>query len=361
LGVVVAGLSLAFPAMSLAQPAEPSSEPVAPPPPEPQLPNYPPPGFCPAPGYYLPPSYCLPPGYYPPPGYPLPPGYYAPPSGTPNGLSTKPYDASPDSTPVIAAAHASPVAGPTRRYSVGATLAGSFDGESGSNSLLTSPLIGGAYAVHPRVFIDLVLGFGWLVDNQGLGESTFRAGNPQLSGTYQHTRGPWSLRGSLGVTAPLAHVPLGLDGRLYRSVYNRALAAWGMWNQWLWYADRMAVPWQLRASYRFQAGPAIVAELDPALVFGATHGAKGTDFVGQLAIEARFPLGSIFVLCPRLQTVLLPRSSIDALQSAAGLRGVFVTRLGRFFASILFNLDQPLSAVSGDQRWGFHIGKEMDL
>jgi hypothetical protein len=162
-----------------------------------------------------------------------------------------------------------------------------------------------------------------------------------------------------------AHVPIGVDGRLYRSVYNRTRAVWGMWNQWLWHEDRMAVPLQLRANYRFSSGPVLAAELDPALVFGATYGASGTDFVGQLAVEAQFPIGSRFAVGPRLQAVLLPKpdagSSLDRLQSAAAVRGVFATKIGRLFASLLFNLDEPLRSVGGGQRWGFHLGKEFDL
>ena len=299
--------------------------------------------------------YDPPPGYPPPTGFPpndpYPPALYAPAEVPPT---------TPAEPATVVAAEAPPPAAETyRRYSIGATLATSLDTESGSDSFLTAPLVEGAYAVHRRVFLALELGFGWLVDNQGLGESSFRAANPQLSGTYHHRFGPWELRGSLGVTAPLAHVPLGPDGRLYRSIYNRALASWGMWNQWLWYADRMAVPASLRARHHFAGGHVVVAELEPALVIGTADDTSGTDFVGQLAIEAQLPIGSIFVLCPRLQAVLLPSSSIDRMQTAAVVRGVFVTRLGRFFASLLFNLDEPLSALG--QYGGLHLGKEMDL
>jgi hypothetical protein len=264
-------------------------------------------------------------------------------------------------TPVVAAEAPAPAAEATMRYSLGATLAMSLDTESGSDSFLTTPLVEGGYALHRRIFLDLLLGCGWVVDNQGLGESAFRTGNPQLSATYHDQVGAWELRGSLGATAPLAHVPLGADGRLYRSLYNRSRAVWGMWNQWLWYPDRMAVPIALRASHRFSGGQRLAAELEPALVFGATHDASGTDLVGQLAIEAELPDQDRFALCPRLQVVLLPSSSIDRLQTAVALRGVLATRAGRFFAAILFNLDEPLRSVGAGQRWGFHFGKEMEL
>jgi hypothetical protein len=226
---------------------------------------------------------------------------------------------------------------------------------------VTSPLIEGDYAVYRHLLVDLTLGFGWMIDNQGLGASTFRAGNPMLSGYYRDEAGPWRFHMGIGVTAPLAHVPLGPDGRLYESIYNRTLASGGMWNQWLWSPDRMAVPLWLGSSHTFAGGQVVVAELDAALVFGATNGASGTDVVDQAALEAHFPLGSMFTLCPRLQTVLLPQASFDRWQSAAALRGVFATQAGRFFAGVLLNLDEPLGALGGGARWGFHLGKEIDL
>ena len=296
-----------------------------------------------------------PPGYYPPPGYQPP---QAGPASAP--YPQAPY-APPPSAPVVAAQPAPPVVDTPRPYSLGASLSTSIQSETNSTSVVTSPLVEGIYTVHPRILLGLALGFGWLLDNQGLGESTFRAGNPQLSGTYHDTWGPWRYHGGLGVTAPLAHFPPGPDGRLYESIYNRTLASGGMWNQWLWSPDRMAVPLRLGASHAFAGGEVVVAELDAALVFGATHGASGTDVLGQAALEAQLPLGSIFTLCPRLQTVLLPQASFDRWQSAAGLRGVFATKAGRYFAGLLLNLDEPLGALGGGARWGFHLGKELDL
>jgi len=205
------------------------------------------------------------------------------------------------------------------------------------------------------------MGFGWLLDNQGLGESTFRAGNPELSAYYHASTGAWRFLAGLGVTAPLAHTTLGPDGRLYAILYNQSMATWGLWNQWLWLTDRMAVPASLRTSYTLPGGQVLALEAAAATVFGVRSRASGTDLLGQVALDARIPIGSMFTLCPRLQTVLLPAASFDRLQSAASLRGVFATRAGRFFAGVLVNLDEPLGIWGGLQRWGLHLGKEIDL
>ena len=110
------------------------------------------------------------------------------------------------------------------------------------------------------------------------------------------------------------------------------------------------------------SGPGIFFAAQPlAPVIGVRNGASGTDVLGQVALEARLPLEASFDLCPRFQTVLLPKTSFDRLQSAFELRGSLKTEHGRFFAGVLFNLDQPLGVFSGLNRWGFHLGKEIDL
>ena len=261
----------------------------------------------------------------------------------------------------IAAQPVAPAAARVRPYSLGITLSGSLESETSSTSFVTSPLIEAAYAVHPHILVDLKLGFAWLVDNEGLGESTFRAGNPQLAGHYHGTAGAWGFDVGLGVTAPLADVPLGPDGRLYESMYNRTLAMWGMWDEWLWLTDRLSVPVMAKVSYRFAAGPQLTVEQDWAVVIGVRGNASGAETLAQLALEAEFPVGSSFALGPRVQTVFLPSASIDAAQSAAVMRGSLKTSVGRFFASVLFNLDEPLAALRGGPRWGFHLGKEIDL
>jgi hypothetical protein len=293
-----------------------------------------------------------------PPPEATPPAEATPPPVAPPavGPSTRPPE-----PPVVAAQPAEPARETTRPYSLGATLSSSLLSETNSTSFVTAPLIEGAYAVRARVLLDLKLGFAWLVDNQGLGESTFRAGNPQLAGHYHDQAGPWQYDVGLGVTAPLADVPLGPDGRLYESLYNRTLAMWGMWNQWLWLVGRMAVPAMFRVSYGLPGGQVLVLQQSDALVVGVTGNASGTDFVAQAAFEAQIPIGSRFTICARLQTVLLPSASIDRWQSAAALRGTVATSVGRFFAGVLFNLDEPLGALAGGARWGFHLGKEVDL
>jgi hypothetical protein len=246
-------------------------------------------------------------------------------------------------------------------FTFGATLATTAVSETQSTSVLLSPLLEGAYEVYPAILLDLAWGFSWLVDNQGLGESTARAGNPMLSGHYRAHFEAWRVRAGIGVTAPLAHFPLSADGRLYAFTYNQTLATWGMWNQWLWTTDRMAIPVSGRADYTFASGYGLAGEIAIAPVMGARSGASRTDVLGQIALEARLPFGASFALCPRLQAVLLPSSSVDRLQSALGLRGVLETPHGKYFAGLLFNLDEPLGVFGGLGRWGLHLGKEIDL
>jgi hypothetical protein len=271
-----------------------------------------------------------------------------------------PVSASPSPEHAPGAVQPPPADEAPRPYSLGATLSSSILSETNSTSFVAAPLIEGAYAVHARILLDLKLGFAWLLDNQGLGESTFRASNPQLAGRYHLQAGAWEYELGLGVTAPLAEVPLGTDGRLYESLYNRTLAIWGMWNQWLWLTGRMAVPASFRVSYTLPGGQVLVLQQADALVLGVTGNASGTDVVAQAALEAQLPIGSRFTLCPRLQTVLLPSAGIDRWQSAAALRATVATTVGRFFAGVLVNLDEPLAALGGGARWGFHFGKEID-
>jgi len=270
------------------------------------------------------------------------------------------YDALP-STPTVAAGPPPSARKVPPPYSYGATLATSTVSEPNSTSVVLSPLLEGAYALDPHILFDLAWGFGWLLDNQGLGQSTVRAGNPQLFGYFHGEAGPWRFRAGVGVTAPLAHLPLNPDGRTNAFLYNQTMAMWGMWNLWLWSPDRMAVPSMFRVSYIFPGGQTLAFEEASAVVFGARANASGTESLEQVALEAQIPIGSVFVLTPRFQTVLLPSTSVDRFQSAAGLRGTLQTKAGRFFAELLLNLDEPLGVFAGLGRWGFHLGKEMDL
>jgi hypothetical protein len=302
--------------------------------------------------------------YYPPPGYYYPPpGYYPypPPTGDPEGASNPPVLSGPPPSETVAAGTQPSAPGAAAQFSFGATLATSLESETNATSVIISPLLEGAYALYPLVLLDLVWGFGWAVDGEGLVESTTRAGNPMFSVHLKKHTDHWRLRAGLGITAPLASIPLSPDGRLYAFVINQTMAMWGMWNQWLWSPGRMAVPTFARATYVFANGHQLSAEVAIAPLIGATNGASGTYLVGQFAVEAQLAIGASFALCPRLQTVLLPSAGIDRWQSAAGLRGLLQTRYGRFFASILLNLDEPLGVFSGLERWGFHLGKEVDL
>jgi len=290
-----------------------------------------------------------------------PPGYWTAPSPYPTEL----YDPSPSAPaipPVVAAGPpAALVEKAPRPFTFGATLAASAVSETNATSVVLSPLLEGAYEVDPAILLDLAWGFAWLLDNQGLGESAARVGNALASGYYRSHIGGWRIRGGIGITAPMAHYPLGPDGRLYAFIYNQTLATSGMWNQWLWTTDRMAVPLSAHADYAFQSGHVLAAEAAIASLSGVRSGASGTDIVGQVAIEARLSMGEKFDVCPRLQAVLLPSSSVDRLQMAFGLRGILHTSSGRYFAGLLVNLDEPLGIFGGLGRWGLHLGKEIDL
>lgn len=313
----------------------------------------PPPGTYPPPGSYRPPGY-LPPGYYrTPDSYPIFDGRPPPGQDQPEQAGSPPSD-------VALATSAQAISQAQHGYSWGAALAGGVESAGASTSVVTAPVLEGSYVAHRFILLHLTLGFGFLVDNQGLGESTFRFGNPQASAHYRTDRGRWRIAAGLGVTGPLAHVELGPDGRLQATVYNRSLAMGGMWNQWLWYADRMAVPAIFRVSYHLPSGVTLVVQHADAILLGVRGENTGTHFVGQLAFEAQFPLRPTFTLTPRLQTVLLPAAGIDRWQTAAALRGTLKTKVGSFFVGCLVSLDEPIAAQPGVARWGFHLGKEIE-
>lgn len=326
-----------------------------------------------APPPYLGPAY--PPSPAQPPTYPAYPAYppYPPYPGYPPYPPYPPYPVTP---PQPSPAYAGPAASPqpglgpsaaahatdatARLFSWGATLGSSVVSEDQSTTVLFSPLLEGAFALHRMALVRAVWGFAWAVDGQGLGESTARTGNPMVSGAFRTGNGPWRLRAELGVTAPLAHFPLGNDGRLYAFAYNQTMAMWSMWDQWLWESDRMAIPISARFEYRSDEHRLIVDAAEGTLI-GVRGGASGTKIVGQVAVEARLAVESGVTLCPRWQTVRLPSGGIDVWQSSVGLRVGLETTAGNFFVGMLLNLDEPLGVFGGLGRWGIHLGKELDL
>lgn len=273
-----------------------------------------------------------------------------------------PYPAAPVSdTPTVAAPARVTASATPPKFSYGITLSTTSESESNSTTVVLAPLVQVAYAPHPAIVFDLAWGLGWAIDGQGLGDSTSRLGNPSVSLSYRANSNRFRLRAGMGITAPLATLPSGWDGRLDAFVFNQTMAMWGMWNQWLWTPDRMAIPASGRASYVFRGGQALTVDAALAPVIGVRGSATGTDLLGQLALEADLPVDEWLVIEPRLQMVVLPGASIDRLQSAAGLRGVVRTGFGRFFAGLLINLDEPLGVFGGLGRWGIHLGKEIDL
>lgn len=248
-----------------------------------------------------------------------------------------------------------------RGFSFGATLATSYENEVGSRSAIFAPLLEGVTPVYRQIFLDLTWGAAWMIDTQGLGESTARIGNPMSSVLLKRGSGQWSFVSGWGFTLPTAHVSLGPDGRLQEFVYNQTMAMWGMWNLWLWSPDRMAVPFTGRVGYGFLDDDSVSLEAGLAPMFGVRISTNGFSLVEQLAVEARLPVLGAFALCPRLQTVHLPSSNGAQFQSAAGLRVTIQTNVGRFFVGGLVNLDGPLGVFGGLQRWSVQLGKEVDL
>lgn len=320
------------------------------------------------------------PGYAPGPAYPAYPGYPAYPMGqagaTPPAYAPVPY---PPSTAIPAqqpypadwqqptlgqSTSAAPAANASSLFAFGAMLGSSVVSESESTSLLLSPLLDGTVALDRRVLLRARWGLTWVVDGQGLGESTVRSANPILSGVFHTLTGPWRIWAELGVTAPLAHVPLGNDGRLYRFSYNQTMALWGMWNQWFWTPDRMSIPIHVTVGYALASRHWLVLEAAEATLIGVRGSASGSNTVGQLALEAQVSVSPTLAFCPRWQTVRLPSggqaAGLDVWQSALGIRARLATNAGTFFGGVLVNLDEPVGIFGGTGRWGLHLGKEID-
>jgi hypothetical protein len=309
---------------------------------------YPPPAHdqaAPNPPYAYPPTYDYPPAGYDMPGAPYPDALYAPaPESATRPVGPAPMPSEPT--------HAADV-------DYGVTVSSSVYSENDSTSLVASPLLEARYALPSRLAFALAWGFGWLVDNQGIGSSTFRAGSPALTASYGVHQGTWAWYTGIAVVPPVAHVPLGPDGRLYQSIYSRTLAAGGMWNQWLWLTDRLTVPLVAGVEHETDRGIRLSADAALAEAFGARAHAEGADVLGQLAIEASVPVLAHLAFRPRYQTVLLPKNSIDRWQSALALSGLWDTGHARYFLRVLLNLDEPLGALAGGPRWGFMLGKEL--
>lgn len=323
----------------------------------PETPAYPGPDATDPPYQFYPPYQ----PYEPYPGYPeyepyppYPPDLQSPTQPTPDYAA---WPGQPE--PLRVETPAKPTDHGSGRFSFGAALGTSVVSEQRSTSAVFAPLLEGALALHRTVLLRATWGFAWSVDGQGLGQSTTRSGNPIVAGAFATQRGAWRLLALAGVTAPLAHVPRGTDGRLYAFTYNHTMATWGMWNQWLWVPEHMAIPAGVRFDYHVD-GHAVIIEAAEATLIGVRGGASGVKTVGQLALEARLRVGADVTLCPRWQTVRLPSGGVDLWQSALGLRLGLSTSAGNFFAGALLNLDEPLGVFGDLGRWGIHLGKEID-
>ncbi len=246
------------------------------------------------------------------------------------------------------------------RFSAGATLAVTHQSETNSSLTVGTPVLRGLFSIRPHFLVEIDWGFALMLDSENSGSA--RSGNPWLKGWYRGQWGRLRWYAGVGVTAPLASVNIGPDGRIQRALYNQSAAAWGLWDDWRWTPNRMAVP--IPAALAYVVSSELIATVEAALapVFGAGHGGTDSDLLAQLAVGARFLLSHDIWLCPRLQAVLLPSASVDRLQTAAGLRVEWTPHIGRFFLGALVNLDEPLGVFGrGTQSWGIHLGKEVDL
>ncbi|HJX52448.1 MAG TPA: hypothetical protein VJ801_06760, partial [Polyangia bacterium] len=283
------------------------------------------------------------------------------PTARPQAEPAPPLAPEPDTTLFPTPAAQVMVAPPSpSRFSAAATLAITYLSETNSSLTVATPVLRGLFRIRPHFLAELDWGFALMLDSDV--SASARPGNPWLKGWYRGERGRLRWHAGVGVTAPLASVSIGPDGRIERALYNQSAAAWGLWDDWRWTPSRMAVPIPAALSYAFL--PKLIATAEAALapVVGVRDGESGAELLAQLALGARVLLPHDLWLCPRVQAVLLPAASVDRMQMAAGLRVEWTPRFGRFFAGVLVNLDEPLGVFGrGTQSWGIHLGKELDL
>ena len=234
--------------------------------------------------------------------------------------------------------------------------------ETGSSDTVATPILQAIFAPRHDAGIDVEWPFALMLDSEGLGSTTARSGNPRVGAWYRRDSGSLRWRVGMSVTAPLAAVNLGYDGRVQRQVYSQSAAAWGMWDEWRWAAGRQAIPFSGSFSYDLDDDVTVFAEASAGPIFGVRSGEDGTDLLAQVALGIRVRLANRFWLTQGVQTVLLPSASIDRFQTAAVARAEWASAIGRLFLGILVNLDEPLGVFGrGTQSWGIHLGKELDL
>jgi len=251
---------------------------------------------------------------------------------------------------------------PTRTMSLGAAMAVSHISENGSSGTVATPILQALFAPRPYAGIEIEWPLALMLDSEGLGSATARSGNPHLGAWYRRDSGSAWWRVGMAITAPIARVNLGDDGRLQRQLYSQGAAAWGMWDDWRWATGRLAIPLSGSLSYDLDDDAALVVDASVGPIFGVSSGESGTDLLAQIAVGIRVRVANTFWLTPRVQTVLLPSASVDRLQTAAVLRADWASAIGKLFLGILVNLDEPLGVFGrGTQAWGIHFGKELDL
>jgi hypothetical protein len=245
-----------------------------------------------------------------------------------------------------------------QRLSLGAEFGVVHLSETHSSETVVAPVLQGRVDITPDVALEVEGSFALERDSEGA--TSARSGNPWIKGWYRNATDRLRWQVGAGLSAPVATVNIGPGGRIQRALYNLSAAAWGLWDDWRWTPDRMAVPVLGGLSYQQTPRWALTGEVGLAPVIGARSAEAGTDLLVQGAIGARVLLGHRLSIAPRLQGVLLPSTSVDRLQTAAGLRLEWAPEEHRFFLGALVNLDEPLGVIGrGTQSWGIHLGKEL--
>jgi hypothetical protein len=245
-------------------------------------------------------------------------------------------------------------------WSWGGQLGSTVIDETNTTTLLLSPQINVAYRLAVAWNLLGTWSFSALVDSQGLGEASLRAGNPLFATGYGRTQLNRTWKATFGVTLPIVRIPSDSDGRLYTFLVNHNLAMNGMWNAWIWLRDFIALPVQGSLTFPLPYSIPMTLAGGIAPLIGVRKQKSDQDLMAQISVAVELSAFQRIHFSPRWQLVLLPSTSLDRLQSAAAIRASYIASQSRYFIEVLFNLDEPLGMLRGLERWGLWLGKEMD-
>lgn len=233
-----------------------------------------------------------------------------------------------------------------------AEFASTYKSEEHDSLWVISPLFGGIYRFKSMA-VALDWGFASLLSmaEKGEDESTFRPGNPRVSALYFNEFGNTYWRLGLGITAPLASIDVGPEGRLQSATYNYAMGMRGEWDAWLW------APWRMSVEIPFKAGVELgkfwrlEGEASAAVLVPAkSHQGDSRVFL-QIAGEAGYQINPV-ELGTRIQAVFMP--GVESDQAQFSFVPKVSLQMGAFFAflGVTANLDDPLGGELGMDRWG---------